>query len=103
MKKILSFVLLILAVLTCCVACSNADDGQNVKSNISLNYGENSDLNKVVSLSADDFSDYKNDIVGNAAVIDWLDADGNSVSFSDITDGDTIYAKMSFVCAYDIS
>lgn len=93
MKKILSFVLLILAVLTCCVACSNADDGQNVKSNIALNYGENSDLNKVVSLSADDFSNYKNDIVGNAAVIDWLDADGNSVSFADITDGDTIYAK----------
>ena len=90
MKKAIICFIVLSVVLLCFTACEG--NGEK-KTEIHLDYGAQSGLNKVVTVSAAEFAAYKNSVVDDRAVIDWVDADGNSVDFTDIADGDTVYAK----------
>ena len=90
MKKTVICLIVLAVVLLCFTACEGIGEK---KTEIQLDYGAQSGLNKVVTVSAAEFAAYKNSVVDDRAVIDWVDADGNSVDFTDIADGDTVYAK----------
>lgn len=90
MKKVFICFIVFAIVLICFTACE--DIGEK-KTEIKLDYGAQSALNKVVTVSASEFNAYKNSVVDDRAVIDWVDAEGNNVEFENVKNGDTVYAK----------
>lgn len=95
-KKLLIAIIVILAVtLLCLVACDGSIgiDNKEKTFNVTFDYGRE-DINKTITLSPNDnLDEYSNVIVDDKAVVGWVDANGNDVDLSEISEDTTVYPK----------
>lgn len=102
-KLLIAIICLIVSLSLILVACGELNNGSNnepsntptekPRFSITLDYGEQ-DINKTVYLSEDDnLDDYTDVIVGNKAVIGWVDENGNDFDVSKVKEDTTIYPK----------